>query len=192
MRVNDRGEGLILPGLRLLRTGEIISATNFGGTEVKLGHLPAENPLATPWALTQLPTTDQDHLPDLGPSSLPLLRPRSFSSSLLAPPPLIPSTGTCVAPWPASVMMCPLLLQSPKGNQPCALLTFPGHGERSDTLTLKNHTLMLLQCISTACSHTPYTLCQYATQNFPVRKIQLTPYAGRPNGPKLWESNGNL
>ena len=68
LRGNDGGEGAPISKAKASKTGETISVTEFRRTEVKLGHLLAENPLATPWARMQQPTTDQHHLPDLGPS----------------------------------------------------------------------------------------------------------------------------
>lgn len=77
------------------------------------------------------------------------------------------------------------LLQSREANWPCALLNVPGHGETSDRLTLRQHTRTLLRCISTACSHMLHTVCQYSSQIFPLRKIQLIPYTGLPSEPKI-------
>lgn len=71
LRGNDGGEGVPISKARASKTGETISVTGFRRTEVKLGHLLAENPLATLQARKQQPTTNQHHLPDLRPSYFP-------------------------------------------------------------------------------------------------------------------------
>lgn len=71
LRGNNEGEGVPISRAKASKSGEIISVTEFRRTEVKLGHLLAENPLATPWARMQQPTAGQHHLPGLGPSYCP-------------------------------------------------------------------------------------------------------------------------
>lgn len=103
-------------------------------------------------------------------------------------------TNTWVSPQPGSVAVCPLSLHSPKGNQLCALLTFPVRAETPSTLTLQQHTLML-PCPLSAYPPPLYTVCTFTPilhALFPVGKNALIPYSGLPNGPALWESNSSL
>lgn len=55
LRGNDGGEGVPISRAKASKTGEIISVTEFRRTEVKLGHLLAENPMGSDAAADHRP-----------------------------------------------------------------------------------------------------------------------------------------